>query len=168
MQANADMPKGQPFTVHGLKELQDALTKLPKELVSNNGGPVRAALMAATAPIVRTAQLTVPDRDKVSGSGLLAKSVSRRRSNRARKGTEIIQIFIRGNKKQRTGAFYAAWVEFGALGLEPTRWLTEAMRSNAESSVNIFRTRLAGSIARIAKKIGAENIRQVAAQVKKL
>ena len=162
------MSDGFTFKVHGLKELQDALTKLPKELVSNNGGPVRSALMAATLPIVRTAQSTVPHRDDAKDTGTLAKSVSRRRSTRARKGTEIIQIFVRGNKKLRTGAFYGAWVEFGARGLEPTRWLTEALRSNAESSVNIFRTRLAGSIARIAKKIGAENIRQVAAQVKRL
>ena len=144
------------------------MTKLPKELVSNNGGPVRSALMAATLPIIRTAQQTVPNRDDRPDTGTLAKSVSRRRSTRARKGTEIIQIFVRGNKKQRKGGFYAAWVEFGALGLAPTRWLTNAMRTNAESSVEIFRTKLAGSIARIAKKIGAENIRQVAAQVKKL
>jgi len=156
------------FKVHGLKELQKALTQLPKELVSKNGGPVKTALMAATLPVVRTAQATVPNRDDIPNTGLLASMIRRRRATKVRKGSEVVQVFIRGNKKQRRDAYYAPWLEFGALGLPPTRWFSKSLETNAKSSTEIFRKNLAGAIARIAKKIGAENLRQVAAQVKKL
>jgi len=155
------------FNVYGLKELQKALTQLPKELVSNNGGPVRTALMAATLPVVRTAQGTIPDRDDIPNTGLLAKMIRRRRATKMPKGKEAVQVYIRGNKQQEKDAYYAPWLEFGAKGLPGTRWFTKSLETNAKSSTEIFKVKLAGSIARIAKKIGNENIRAVAAQVKK-
>ena len=63
---------------------------------------------------------------------------------------------------------YAPWLEFGALGLPPTRWFSKSLETNAKSSTEIFRKHLAGAIARISKKIGNENLRAVAAQIKKL
>jgi hypothetical protein len=155
------------FEVHGLRELEKALTQLPKELVSNNGGVVKTALMAATLPVMRTAQTTVPDRDEIPNTGLLADMIRRRRATKVAKGREAVQVYIRGNKKQEKDAYYAPWLEFGAKGLPGTRWFTKSLESNAQNSINIFKTRLAGSIARIAKKIGNENIRAVAAQVKR-
>jgi HK97 gp10 family phage protein len=165
------------FKVHGLKELQKALTQLPKELVGKNGGPVKTALMAATLPIMKTAQNTVPNRDQINNltgekgdnSGRLMRAISRRRATKVRKGSEAVQVFVRKGKKRddESGAWYAPWVEFGAKGLPGTRWFTKALESNKETSTEIFRRNLAGAIARIAKKIGNENIRAVAAQVKK-
>jgi len=154
--------------VHGLSELQDALTKLPRELVAKNGGPVRTALMAATLPVVRTAQSTIPDRDDVPNTGLLARMISRRRSTKTPRGVEAVQVFIRGNKQQLRDAYYAPWVEFGAKGVPGSRWFTRSLESNVKNSTEIFRRSLAGSIARIAKKIGNENLRQVGARIKKL
>ena len=156
------------FEVHGLRELQAALLKLPKELVANGGGPVKTALMAATLPVVRTAQDTIPDRDEIPNTGLLSRMISRRRSKNSGHGTEGIQVFIRGNKEQKKNAYYAPWLEFGAKGLAPTRWFSRSLESNVQNSTDIFRRRLAGSIARIAKKIGDENLRQVATRVKNL
>jgi len=156
------------FKVYGLKELQKALLQLPKELVSKNGGPVRTALMAATIPVMRAAQETVPNRDDVDNTGLLASMIRRRRMTKVRKGSEGVQVYIRGNKKQMRDAYYAPWIEFGANGLAPTRWFTKSLEDNRKEATEIFRTRLAGSIARIAKKIGNENLRAVAAQIKKL
>lgn len=156
------------FKVHGLKELQKALTQLPKELVSKNGGPVKTALMAATLPVVRTAQSTIPDRDEIPNTGLLARMIRRRRMTKVSRGSEGVQVFVRGNKQQERDAYYAPWLEFGARGLAPTRWFSKSLESNAQSSTEIFRKNLAGAIARIAKKIGAENLRQVAAQIKKI
>jgi HK97 gp10 family phage protein len=157
------------FKVHGLKELQKALTQLPKELVSSNGGPVRTALMAATLPVVRTAQATIPDRDDVQNSGQLARAIRRRRMTKVRKGSEGVQVYVRGGKRDDpNGAYYAPWVEFGARGLPPTRWFTKSLETNAKPSTEIFRKSLAGSIERIAKKIGNENLRQVGARIKKL
>jgi HK97 gp10 family phage protein len=156
------------FKVTGLKELHDALTKLPKELVSNNGGPVKTALMAATLPILKTAQNTIPDRDEIPNKGQLMRAIRRRRATKARKGSEIVQVYIRKGRKRddESGAYYAPWVEFGAKGLAPTRWFTRSLESNAQNSTEIFRKNLAGSIVRIANKIGAENLRTVAARVK--
>lgn len=158
------------FKVHGLKELQKALLQLPKELVSNNGGPVKTALMAATLPVLKTAQSTIPDRDEIPNTGQLMRAIRRRRASRMRKGSEGVQVYIRKGKKRddESGAYYAPMVEFGAKGLAPTRWFTRSLETNAKTSTEIFRTRLAGSIARIAKKIGNENLRAVAAQVKKM
>jgi len=158
------------FKVHGLKELQKALTQLPKELVSKNGGPVRTAAMAATLIILREAQETIPDRDDVQNTERLAGAIKRRRMNKVRKGSEGDQVYIKGgkNRADESGAYYAPWVEFGALGKPPTRWFSNAIKNKRKEATDIFRTRLAGSIARIAKKIGNENIRAVAAQVKKL
>jgi hypothetical protein len=156
------------FKVYGLKELQKALTQLPKELVSKNGGPVKTALMAATLPVVRTAQATVPNRDDIPNTGLLASMIRRRRMTKVSRGSEGVQVFVRGNKRQMKDAYYAPWLEFGALGLPPTRWFSKSLETNAKSSTEIFRKHLAGAIARISKKIGAENLRQVAAQIKKL
>jgi len=123
--------------------------------------------MAATLPVVRTAQGTIPDRDDIPNTGLLAKMIRRRRATKMPKGKEAVQVYIRGNKKQMKDAYYAPWVEFGAKGLPGTRWFTKSLETNAKSSTEIFKVKLAGSIARIAKKIGNENIRAVAAQVKK-
>ena len=156
------------FQVHGLSELEKALTQLPKELVSNKGGPIKSALMSATLPVMRTAQSTVPDRDNIRNTGLLSSMVRRRRATKQPKGREAVQVYIRGNKKQEKDAYYAPWLEFGAKGLPGTRWFTKSLESNAQNSINIFKTKLAGSIERIAKKIGNENIRAVAAQAKKL
>jgi len=157
------------FQVHGLKELHDALIKLPKELVAKNGGVVKAALMAATKPVLDTAKSTIPDRDEIPNKGQLADAIGRRRSSKSGNGTEGVQVFIRKGKSRDdpSGAFYAPWVEFGAKGLAPTRWFTKSLESNVQKSTQIFRTRLAGSIARIAKKIGNDNLRAVAMKVKK-
>ena len=156
------------FEVHGLKELQKALMQLPAELVSNKGGPVKTALMAATLPVMRTAQATVPDRDDIPNTGLLAKMVRRRRASKMPKGMEAVQVYIRGNKKQEKDAYYAPWLEFGAKGLPGTRWFTKSLETNAKSSTEIFKVKLGAAIERIAKKIGNQNKAAVAAQVKKV
>lgn len=156
------------FDVHGLKELHDALTKLPKELVSNNGGPVKSSLMSATLPVLRTAQQTVPDRDDIPNRERLAGAVRRRRATKVPQGREAVQVYVRAgkNRDDETGAYYAPWVEFGAKGLPPTRWFTKSLESNAENSINIFKNKLAGHINRISRKIGAENLRAVSAKAK--
>jgi hypothetical protein len=158
------------FEVHGRKELQEALLKLPKELVANGGGPVKTALMAATKPVLDTAKSTIPNRDEIPNKGQLARAIGRRRSTKSGHGTEGIQVFIRKGKSRKdpSGAYYAPFVEFGARGLAPTHWFRDSLKSNVQNSTDIFRRRLAGSIARIAKKIGDENLRQVATRVKNL
>ena len=142
---------------------------MPKELVSKNGGPVRSAAMAATLIVVREAQATIPDRDDVQNRGQLSRAIRRRRMTKVRKGSEGVQVYIRdGKRDDPNGAYYAPWVEFGALGLPPTRWFSNALKNKSKEATEIFRKHLAGAIARISKKIGAENLRQVAAQIKKL
>ena len=153
--------------IYGLKELDKALSQLPKELVGKAGGPLKTALMAAALPVLRTAQQTVPDRDDIPNTGLLSSMIKRRRATKNRKGSETVQVFIRGNKQQRKDAYYAPWLEFGAKGLAPTRWFTKSLESNRTNSVEIFRKNLAGSVERIARKIGNENLRAVGAQLKK-
>ena len=130
----------------------------------------RDVVLAATLPVLKTAQGTIPDRDEIKNTGQLMRAIRRRRASKTRKGSEAVQVYIRKGKKRgdESGAYYAPMVEFGAKGLAPTRWFTRSLETNAKTSTEIFRKNLAGSIARIAKKIGNENLRMVAAQVKKL
>jgi len=156
------------YKIAGLDQLQKALTDLPKELVSNKGGPVKTALMAAALPVLRTAQITVPDRDSTPNSGTLAKMIKRRRATKSGPGWESVQVYVRGNKQQEKDAYYAAWVEFGHQGYDASRWFSQSLESNVPTSLGIFRKNLATSIEKIAKKIGNENARKVAAEVKSL
>ena len=156
------------FKVYGLKELHDSLMKLPRELVAKNGGPVKTALMAGTLLIQRTAETTVPDLDTVENTGRLARSIRRRRGKTDDTHREIVQVYVRKgkNRDDPSGAWYAPMVEFGHPGYPATGWFRRAAEANREKSIVAFRTSLAGAIARIAKKIGNENMRAVARQIK--
>jgi len=164
------------FQVNGIKELQEALLKLPKELVANNGGPVARALTSSMKPILETAKRTVPNIDgknNVTGkegdnSGRLARAIRvRRSSKKSGHGSEGRQVYINKGKSRddQNGAYYAHMVEFGHRGYAPTHWFRDAMSSNKELALEIFRRTLGKSIARIAKKIGDENLRKVAAGI---
>ena len=156
--------------VVGQKELEDALRKLPAELVSNKGGVVKTALFAAMAPVQVTAKSTVPNRDNVEDTGRLANAVTRKRVSNPKFYSEAIMVIVKSgkNRADTSGAWYGPFVEFGSRGLAAAHWLRNAMDSNNSKSLGIYRTRLAGGIARIAKKIGDENTRKVAQSIKRL
>ena len=157
--------------VHGLKELDWALKQLPKELVGKNGGPVRTALMGAALPMFQVMQRQIASKWKDEGE--LLKTVGRKRHKNPKKVNELISVGVqgkRGPKKDASGRSFLSpyWLEFGTHRMQADPIIGPAFNSNKEEAVKIFRTRLAGGIVKIAKKINNENVRKVAAQVRRL
>jgi len=171
--------------VVGLKELEGALKELGKA-AGQKGGPVKTALFAAALPVLRAAQANVPVAD-----GDLKRAIKRTRLKNPLAYNEVITIgfpmpqwasgkhAVLTNKKQ---GGHGLFVEFGT-GLprtgtrkqntpfsgefmEARPFLRPALESNRQISTNIFRTKLAVGIEKIAKEIGNKNAAKVAAQVK--
>lgn len=110
--------------ITGLRELGEVLKKLPKEIASKNGGPLRAALFQGAKVIrdearvrapVRTSKLS-PKREAKQPPGTLKRNiVATRDRDPARSGqTENYVIRPKTGKNRKTGdAYYWRWVELG-------------------------------------------------------
>lgn len=164
--------------VAGLKELEEALQKLPKELVGKNGGPVRTALMNAGLEMMKDMKRKVDA--SLKDDGELLKTIGRRRDKNPKGLSEAISVGAlgtrraaeyriddQGNKTKRT--FLSPWwLEFGTVRIPKDAFIRPAFDSNKEEAVRRFRKNLATSIERIGKKIGNENAQKVGARIKKL
>ena len=155
--------------VDGLKELEQALRQLPKDLVGKNGGPVRAALMNAGLQMMRDMQAATPEDE-----GELKRTVRRKRvKNPSRGMAETVLVGAqgkRGPKRDDDGRTFLAphWLEFGTVHISKRPFIRPAFDNNKEEAVRRFRKNLATAVERIGKKIGNENARKVGARVKKL
>lgn len=154
----------------GQKELEDALRKLPAEMVSSKGGLVKTALMAAALPMLNDMKSQIAGRWKDEGE-LLA-TVGRRRVAKPKVNEEVRVGVLgkRGPKKDADGRTFLApfWLELGTVRIPPDPIVLPVFDSRTQEAVGIYKTRLAAGIARIAKKIGDENTRKVAMSIKKL
>jgi len=156
---------------HGQKELEEALRQLPKELTAKAGGPVKLALKAAAQPVLE-AQLA---RAMVhSDTGDLMKSLKVRRHPNPLYLNELFGVGVHRMGKRpadgkRTGLpWYADIVEYGGRGKTgPLKcFIRQSMEKNRAKSEKIYSTKLAVGIERIARKVGNENARKVASQIK--
>lgn len=150
--------------IEGLSELLETLKRLPPEIVSKRGGPVRAALRKAGVVIQREAQANVrriveePNKDgKPSDStGTLEKAiiVSRRKPTPGFKG-EIFSVRVkRGAKNARgvTANKYGGILEFGHEGVPAKSWLRAAFETKKQTALDTFVTELRKRIDAAAKK----------------
>lgn len=108
--------------VQGLSELGETLRRLPKEIASKNGGPLKAALFQALKPIRDEARARAPQHEGEplkkgrQPSGTLSRNIIAKREGRPDKYgmTELYHVTVRTGKKLKTGdAYYWRWVEFG-------------------------------------------------------
>ena len=81
--------------VHGLSDLLNAMEALPREMVSKNGGPLRAALAAAARMIRDDAKKRVP-----VDSGTLQKNIVAARVKRPEQ-VGATESYIVGVRKMR-------------------------------------------------------------------
>lgn len=161
-------------TVHieGLRGVLDALKRLPPEIVSKAGGPVKLALKAAAKILRVQAQENVqriidePNLgDKPSKSiGLLKKSLieSRGKMPSGVNGERYV-VRIKANQRypsQRgedlTAAQIGRQLEFGTEKRQPKPWLRPAFDQKKEAAVQEFVTQMNTRVTKIIKKIDAE------------
>ena len=161
--------------IEGLKELEQALKELPAHLVSHAGGPVKLALKAAAQPVLESQQAKAMIHSK---TGNLMDSLRVMRHPNPKYLNELFGVGVRRlGKRPAKGApqdtglpWYADIVEYGGRGKTgPLKgFIRESLEKNRKKSALIYRKHLATSIERIARKVGNENARKVAAKVKKL
>lgn len=150
------------ITVAGLAELEKVLKALPQELVGKGRGaknPVYQALNEAAEPIFRSMQNLAP-----YDTGRLRGAIKKQRHPRPKYLNEIVGVGVDPGRTRddKTGAWYGYIVE------AKTGFMKRAAQKNKEKAVEIFRRSLATKLERIAKKLGDENARAVAAKVKSL
>lgn len=156
------------FEVDGLKAINRAMKKLPKELVGKKGGPLKTALFNASLPVFRAAQEKAPvNKDpKAENPGRLKMSIRRRRHTNPKKLDEIIGVgvFLGSSRGDRTGAFYAGFVEFGTeagpklpAGQAPQPFMVPALEENTQTAINNFIRKAKQGIDKIERQLAAEN-----------
>lgn len=146
--------------VIGLDELLEVLKDLPAELVSQGRGaknPVFKALDAAAEPVLKSMQNLAP-----YDSGRLRGAIKKQRHPKPRILNEIVGVGVDPGRSRddQSGAWYGYIVE------ARTGFMRRAADKNREKVVNIFSNELASRLEKIAKKVGNENARKVAAQVR--
>ncbi len=128
-------------------------------------------MMGASLPMLKAMKAKIAVRWHEEGH--LLKTVRRKRIKNPKKVNELVSVGVqgkRGAKKDADGRSFLSpyWLEFGTVKIAADPIIRPVFLSHRKSAVKIFRTKLAGSIARIAKKVGNENARKMAAKVKRL
>lgn len=153
-------------TVHvkGLNELLETLKRLPPEIVSKNGGPVRTAARNAMKVMqkraVENVQLIVdqpnadgstPDNSKTLEKAII---VSRMKPTPGFKG-EIFKLRVKRGAKAPNGQTankYGGVLEFGYEGVAAKPWMRPAFDATKETVVATFEAELGKRIDAAIKK----------------
>lgn len=153
-------------TVHvrGLSELLETLKRLPPEIVSKSGGPVRAAARKAMQVMQRQAIENVkqivqqPNKDgttpRSSGTLESAVIVSRVKPKPGFTG-EIYKLRVKARARApngQTAAKYGGVLEWGYEGVPAKPWMRSAFDSTKEQVVSVFEQELRKRIDAAAKK----------------
>lgn len=136
--------------VKGLEGILDTLKRLPPEIVSKGGGPVRVALRKAAVIIQREAQANVrriveePNKDgePSSSTGNLEKAVivSRKKPAPGFKG-ERYHVRVKRGAKSADGVLaskYGGILEFGYEGVPAKAWLRPAFDTKKQEALDTF------------------------------
>ena len=162
------MPR-ESMRVEGLEGVLDALRKLPPEIVSKNGGPVRSALRKAAVVIQKQAQANVQaiiDSPNAGGlptesTGLLKANIVAQRVKPPR-GTKGERFMIRARKKvypgngkwkKRTTAQIGALLEYGTEKRAPMPWMRSAFDTKKAEAVDTFTREIRQRIDAIIRKL---------------
>lgn len=163
--------------VVGLEGVLKTLRQLPPEMVSKNGGPVKAALRKAAQVLQAQAQENVQrivDTPNIGGLptesiGLLKRSIVVARGKQMPSGGkgEIQLVKIRRNQKypaelqDKTGKLSAAKVgrllEQGTERRSAMPWLRPAFDAKKGEAVSTFVVEINKRLARLVKKLARQN-----------
>lgn len=161
-------------TLRGVDGLLDTLKKLPPELVSKRGGPVKLAL-AKGARLIRDQALTnlrsAIERNGDASTGLLEKSVivSRGKAPSSGKGERyLVRVRRKAYDQQKISRKQAAGkratthktaslLEYGSVNQMATPWLRPAVRQKSAQAINVITDDLKRRVDLVVKKLAAQN-----------
>jgi len=133
--------------VLGLKELDNALAKLPK---SAGKGALRKALKKAGQPIFDAAKMKVPVDTGALKESLEISTKLSRRQKRGRRKQGAVELFIGAGRPKGS---HAHLVEFGTSRSSPRPFLRPAWDENKGKILRIFGKELWLQIEKAAKKL---------------
>ena len=168
---------GFTMRVEGLQELEKALKQLRHELAGRKEENIVANALRKSAKETILAPMQARARAHAR-TGRLDRALSVKRHPKPSGWTELFGVGVHKMGKRPvkgqpdTGElpWYAAIVEYGGKGKNgPLKgFMRNAAESNAQRYVEVFREDAAKRIERAAKKIGSENLRQVASKIRSL
>jgi HK97 gp10 family phage protein len=153
--------------LEGLDGVLALLKRLPPEVVSKRGGPVRAALRKGAVVILKQAQANLQqsvsnaaDQEQAQSTGLLLKNlvVTRGKEPADGKGERYL-VRVRRKSYGRKGAQVttlktAQLLEYGSSQQPAEPWLRPAFSATARQAIATTETELLKSIDRIVRKLG--------------
>lgn len=155
--------------VTGLDGVLDMLNKLPAEVVSKNGGPVRAALRKGALVIQKQEKANLQaiisgtsDQGERLSTGLLMDNVivSRGKKPIGSKGERFLvrvkrKVYARPNNEggDTTTLKVARLLEYGSSKQPARSWIRSAAASKAQEAVNVTTAELVKRINAIVKKL---------------
>lgn len=156
------------IAVHGLKELREAMAKLPLALEEK---ALNSILMAASKPTADTAKALAPEADQVIQvrkdrvePGRLKNNI-RRRSARKSKHDAEVQVYVRSSRYKKvsdtTNAWFWWWVEFGTDKQKAQPYMRPAFASNVHKALKIIQNDSWKKIRTQAKKLNDRSQRAI-------
>jgi HK97 gp10 family phage protein len=155
--------------VTGIDGVLDLLKKLPPEVVSKNGGPVRSSLRKGAKVIQAQEKANLQavisrteDIDERQSTGLLMENliVSRGKAPLGSKGERFLvrikrKIYPRPNNEggDTTTLKVARLLEYGSSKQSPRPWIRPAAAAKAQEAVDVTTSDLVNRINRIVKKL---------------
>lgn len=153
-------------TMKGLDDVLAKLEALPKEIVSKNGGPVRAALRKGAVVIRDEWQSQVQrviDEPNVGdvptdSTGLLKGSITVTRDSNPRRSRANERFVVRVRKKKypdgkTVTSQVARLLEYGSEKMQAKPWAAPGFMGRRQQALNTVVTELNQGIERIVKKL---------------
>lgn len=156
----------------GLDGVLDTLSKLPPEVVSKRGGPVKAALRKGALVILKAEKANLvsvtanaTDEGKRLSTGLLLKNViaSRGKPPTGGKGERYVVRVRRktypgrGGGKPVTTLKVAQLLEYGSSQQPAEPWIRPAFLANARRAIETIERETLRAVQAVAAKLGAAN-----------
>jgi HK97 gp10 family phage protein len=158
------------FKLTGVDGVLDTLKRLPPEVVSKRGGPVKAALRKGALVILnaekanlRAVTANATESGKQESTGFLLKNliVSRGKPPTSGKGERAI-VRIRRKSYTRRGKAVttlktAQLLEYGSAKQPAEPFIRPAFNSRARAAIGVIEVELVKGIDRVVKKLAAQN-----------
>lgn len=155
--------------IEGLNGILETLKKLPPEVVSKRGGPVKSALRKGALIILKQAKTNLQnvtrstDPEKQYSTGLLLKNVITTRGKpppNVRGEVYLIRVRRKGYPRkgrtvstQKTGSL----LEYGSVKQPAEPWLRPALDARGEEAMQVVKRELLREIDKVTKKLAQQH-----------
>lgn len=156
--------------IEGLEGVLDTLQKLPPEIVSKRGGPVRFALRKAAQVLQKEVQsnlqkiIDTPNKDgRDESTGLTKKNIVITRGRRRNFKGESMLVRVRNKRfpdqrgKASTTAANARRLEYGTEKRRPMPFIRPAFNSKRMEALGVFSREINKKLVAIQRKLEREN-----------